>query len=129
MSIVLMIAGCLAIVFGFINTNEEEKIINFIEGGVVFAILIINGFIGTIQEYNATLTLQELKKISALTTNVIRDGKIVNIATKNLVVGDVVLIEDGNVIPADLRLLESSSLHIQESSLTGESVPVEKDAK
>jgi Ca2+-transporting ATPase len=129
MSIILTIAGILAIIFGIITKNNEEKIINFIEAGVIFLILIINGLIGTIQEYNASQTLKELKKIGALTSKVLREGKISIINTNDLVIGDIVLIEDGSIIPADLRLLHSSSLQIQESSLTGESIPVEKEAK
>jgi Ca2+-transporting ATPase len=77
----------------------------------------------------ASNALEALKKIGAPTSRVVRDGKTLIIPSSEIVIGDIVYIEDGSIVPADIRLIESSNLKIQEASLTGESVPVEKDAK
>jgi Ca2+-transporting ATPase len=100
-----------------------------IEGIVIFIIVIINGTIGAIQEIKASSALEALKKIGAPTSRVVRGNKMIIIPSSEIVLGDIVYVEDGSIIPADLRLIESSNLKIQESSLTGESVPVEKNAQ
>lgn len=95
---------------------------------VIIAIVIVNAVLGVVQEGKAEKALEALKKMSAPNARVLRDGHIEIIPAKNLVPGDVVLIEAGDSIPADMRLIESVNLKVEEASLTGESVPSEKDA-
>ena len=93
----------------------------------IMAIVILNAILGFIQEYRAERSLEEIKNLAAPYARVLRDGKKINIPAQELLAGDIVYIEAGDRIPADLRLLESSSLEIDEASLTGESVPIAKD--
>ena len=93
----------------------------------IMAIVILNAVLGFIQEYRAERSLEEIKKLASPFVRVLRDGKKLSVPTRELLTGDIVLIEAGDKIPADLRLLESSNLEIDEASLTGESVPIAKD--
>jgi P-type Ca2+ transporter type 2C len=95
---------------------------------VILAIVIVNAVLGVVQEGKAEKALDALKKMSAPNARVYRDGHIEIIQAKNLVPGDIVLIEAGDSIPADLRIFESANLKVEEASLTGESVPSDKDA-
>ena len=110
------------------STNKFTSNDEYIDAIVIVAIVIINAFIGAIQEQKAEQSLEALKKLSTPMCTVIRDGKINNIKSEDLVVGDLVVLEEGTIIPADLRLVTSINLKSDESSLTGESVPVDKDA-
>jgi len=96
---------------------------------VIILIVILNATLGVIQEFKANKALEALKKMAAPEAKVIRDGKIVEIPARELVPGDLVILEAGNYVPADLRLVESVNLKVEEASLTGESVPVEKNAE
>ncbi|RXK62166.1 cation-translocating P-type ATPase [Lacibacter luteus] len=93
---------------------------------IILIIVILNAVVGFVQEYRAEKAMEALKKIAALQAQVLRDGKPVILPSAELVPGDLVLLEAGNVVPADLRLIETFSLKIDESALTGESVPAEK---
>lgn len=93
----------------------------------IIAIVMINAILGFVQEYRAERSLQALKEMAAPHAKVLRDEKIQTIPAVELVSGDIVFLETGDRIPADLRLLESSDLYIEESALTGESVPVNKN--
>ncbi|HPW40654.1 MAG TPA: calcium-translocating P-type ATPase, SERCA-type [Bacillota bacterium] len=95
---------------------------------VIIAIVIVNAVLGVVQEGKAEKAMEALKKMSAPNAKVLRDERIETVPAKNLVPGDVVFIEAGDSIPADMRLIESSNLKVEEASLTGESVPSEKDA-
>ncbi|MGI5911771.1 MAG: cation-translocating P-type ATPase [Syntrophomonadaceae bacterium] len=95
----------------------------------IMAIVILNAVLGFIQEYRAERSLEEIKKLASPFARVLRNGKKINIPAHDLLPGDIVFIEAGDRVPADLRLLESSNLEIDESSLTGESVPIVKEAK
>ena len=149
MVIVLLLAALISLIIfiinGIINLNSGIEGTSFIRGFnksthkftsndeyidaiVIVAIVIINAFIGAIQEQKAEQSLEALKKLSTPMCTVIRDGKINNIKSEDLVVGDLVVLEEGTIIPADLRLVTSINLKSDESSLTGESVPVDKDA-
>lgn len=109
-------------------TSLIEGSKNFIEPVVILLIVLINAAIGVIQERKAEKALEALKKMSAPTANVIRSGKLSRIDASLLVPGDIIKLKSGDLVPADARLIESNSLKTQESSLTGESVPCEKDA-
>ncbi len=94
---------------------------------IIAAILLINAFIGAYQEMQAQKSLESLKKMSAPKAKVVRDGEEMVVNVENVVPGDVVILEVGDIVPADMRIIEACNLSIQESSMTGESVPVEKD--
>jgi Ca2+-transporting ATPase len=98
------------------------------EAAAILAIVVLNATLGVIQERRAEQALAALKKLAAPEAHVLRDGHRLTIPARELVPGDIVLLEAGNYIPADLRLLEAVNLRIEEAALTGESVPVEKDA-
>ena len=93
---------------------------------IILFVVIINAVLGVYQESKAEKAIEALQEMSAATSKVLRDGKIVQVKSEDLVVGDVVLLEAGDAVPADGRLLESASLKIEEAALTGESVPVNK---
>lgn len=97
------------------------------EAAIILVIVIANAVIGVVQEGKAAKALEALKKMSVLKATVVRDGVQKEISSEELVVGDIVILEAGKQVPADLRLLETASLKIDEKALTGESVPVEKD--
>jgi len=94
----------------------------------ILAIVIINAVFGVFQEAKAEDAINALKEMSTPNANVIRDGKEMSVKSTELVVGDLVRLEAGDIVPADLRFIESASLQIEEASLTGESVPVDKVA-
>ena len=93
---------------------------------IILVIVVLNAVVGFVQEYRAEKSMEALKKMAALQTQVMRDGRIQTIDSSQLVQGDLVLLEAGNIIPADLRFVEIHSLRVNESALTGESVPVDK---
>ncbi|RKI77145.1 cation-translocating P-type ATPase [bacterium 0.1xD8-71] len=95
---------------------------------IIVAVVVLNAAVGIIQEGKAGRAVEALKKISSPQAVVVRDGERMKIPAEDLVLGDIVLLEAGNRIPADLRLIESIGVFAEESTLTGESVPVEKDA-
>jgi Ca2+-transporting ATPase len=99
-----------------------------IEAGAIMAIVILNAALGVIQERRAEAALDALRKLAAPDAQVLRDGHRQTVHARELVPGDIVLLEAGNYVPADLRLLEAVNLHIEEAALTGESAPVRKDA-
>ncbi|MDP4039243.1 MAG: cation-translocating P-type ATPase [Candidatus Pacearchaeota archaeon] len=98
----------------------------YIDSAVIGAILVFNALFGFIQEYKAEKSIEALKKLSALKTRVLRDEKIKEIDAKELVPGDIIILEEGDKIPADARIIEQKNLRVLESSLTGESSPSSK---
>ena len=93
---------------------------------IILVVVIINAVLGVVQESKAEKAVEELQKMSAATTKVLRDGKTEVIKSEDLVVGDVILLDAGDAIPADCRIFECASMKIEEAALTGESVPVNK---
>ncbi|MEG0564443.1 calcium-translocating P-type ATPase, PMCA-type [Anaerorhabdus sp.] len=98
----------------------------WIDSLIIFVVVVFNAVLGVAQENSAEKSLEALKKMSAPSTKVIRDGERLTIPSRELVVGDIVILEAGDLIPSDGRILESYNLQIDESALTGESVPVNK---
>ncbi len=121
--IVLIIA---AIVSGIVGISEGEGITDTI---IILIVVIVNAIIGVAQETKAEKSLEALQKLSDHVAKVIRGNQIQVVASKELVPGDIVVLDTGDYIPADLRIIEAINLKSQESSLTGESVPVEKSEK
>jgi Ca2+-transporting ATPase len=101
---------------------------DYVEAGAIFAIVLLNAILGVVQESRAEEALAALKKLAAPEAQVLRDGRRVSVPAHDLVPGDIVLLEAGNFIPADVRLLEAVNLRVEEAALTGESVPVQKNA-
>jgi len=101
---------------------------DYVEAAAIMAIVVLNAALGIVQEQRAEQALAALKKLAAPDAQVIRDGKRTSIPSYELVPGDIVFLEAGNFIPADLRLLEAVNLRVEEASLTGESLPVQKNA-
>lgn len=116
MIIVLLVAAMIA---GFLAHEWPDAFI-------ILAVVILNAIFGVFQEAKAEQAINALKEMATPDAHVRRDGEIVTIKSEELVVGDIVLLEAGDIVPADLRLLESAALKIEESALTGESVPVDK---
>ena len=131
MIIILLIAACVS--FGVICyqvfVTGEESPIEFVEPALIIFIVVLNAIMGLVQESKAEKALEALKNMSAPHARVLRDGKEKFIQASELVPGDVIYLEAGDFVPADARLLTSSNLKSEESALTGESVPAEKDAR
>ena len=114
--IILIIA---AVISGFLGDAESAI--------VILVVITINAILGTVQTIKAEQSLSSLKKLSGPEAKVLRDGNIVPIPSTEVTVGDIVMLDAGDYIPADGRLLESASLKVDESALTGESLGVEKE--
>ncbi len=123
MIIVLLVAAGVSAIIALI----EGEYVDLIDSGIILLIVIVNAVIGTIQESKADQAMKELTKMNKPNAKVLRNGEITKVKCEDIVIGDVVVLEAGDVVPADLRLISSKSLKIQESTLTGESVPAEKD--
>jgi Ca2+-transporting ATPase len=120
MIIILIFAAAIS---GFVGIMEGEGLLDTF---VIIGILILNAFVGALQERKAESSLEALRNLSAAESVVLRNGAIKEIPTKDIVPGDIVIIETGVIIPADLRVTEAVNLQVQESALTGESLPVTK---
>ena len=115
--IILMIAAVISIFLG-----------EALEGIIILAIVVLNTFLGVYQENKASNALKALKEMASPHAKVLRGGQIIEVPSSDVVPGDIAILEAGDYVPADLRLIESVNLKIDEAALTGESVPVEKDA-
>ena len=93
---------------------------------IILAVVLINAILGVFQESKAEKAIEALQQIAAATSKVIRDGKLITVKSEDLVVGDIIVLEAGDAVPADARIIECASMKIEEAALTGESVPVDK---
>ena len=124
MIIILLIAALVSAIVSYFEGTKE-----YTDSIIIVVIVVINALIGVIQESKAEKSLEALKKLSSPTSKVLRNGKNITIDSTLLVPGDIIELEAGNFVPADCRLISSYNLKIEESALTGETVPVTKDAK
>ena len=124
MIIVLLVAAVVSSAIALVRKEYSE----LIDSAIILLIVIVNAVIGLVQESKAENALEALKNNNKPYSKVLRDGERKVIPTEDIVRGDIVILEAGDVVPADLRLISSASLKIEEAALTGESVPVEKDA-
>ena len=128
MIFILLAAALLSVAISIFNTVKNGEPFDFADPVIIMGVCVLNAIIGTVQENKAEKSLEALKKMSSPTCVVRRDGKLVELKAEELVPGDIVILEEGRTVPADLRLIEAINLKTDESSLTGESLPVEKDA-
>ncbi len=120
MIIILLIAAAISGVLAVIEHDSFADVI------IILIVVIVNAILGVYQESKAEKAIEALQEMSAATSKVLRDGKIQTVHSEDLVVGDIILLEAGDAVPADARILESASLKVEEAALTGESVPVTK---
>ena len=123
MIIILIAAAVISAITSVLQKEFPSDVI------IIMFVVIVNAILGVYQESKAEKAIEALQKMAAATTTVLRDGKVCEIPSEDLTVGDVVLLEAGDAVPADGRIFESASLKIEESALTGESVPVNKFIK
>lgn len=123
MIIILLVA---AVISAATEMIEHGGFVTPTDAIIILVVVLINAVLGVVQESKAEKAVEALQKMSAATTKVLRDGKIVTVKSEDLVVGDVILLDAGDAIPADCRIIESASMKIEEAALTGESVPVTK---
>ena len=119
--IIILIAA--AMISGITSYYAGESFADVI---IILAVVIINAVLGILQESKAEKAIEALQQMSAATSKVLRDGKVTHVKSEELVVGDIVILEAGDSIPADGRIIECASMKVEEAALTGESVPVEK---
>ncbi|MBR4033567.1 MAG: HAD-IC family P-type ATPase, partial [Clostridia bacterium] len=120
MTIILIVA---AVISGALAIFEQEFPSDVI---IIMAVVLINAILGVFQESKAEKAIEALQEIAAATSKVIRDGHQISVRSEDLVVGDVIVLEAGDAVPADARIIECASMKIEEAALTGESVPVDK---
>ena len=124
MIIILIIASIISLVLAKMEGTND-----YIDSIIIIAIVIFNAILGLIQESKAEKSIEALQKMSSPTAKVKRDEKIIEVSSEEIVPGDIVILEAGKFVPADCRLINSNNLKIEEAALTGENIPVEKDAK
>ncbi len=120
MTIILLVAAAISAVLAVVEKEFPSDVI------IIMAVVLINGILGVFQESKAEKAIEALQQIAAATSKVIRDGKQITIHSEDLVVGDIIVLEAGDAVPADARIIECASMKIEEAALTGESVPVDK---
>ena len=123
MIIILIVAAIISAGLSYIEHTNE-----YVDSIIIITIVVLNAILGVIQESKAEKSLEALKKMSAPTCKVQRNGSLCKIESSKLVPGDIVYLETGEFVPADVRLIESYNLKIEESALTGETSEVEKDS-
>lgn len=123
MIIILIVAAIISAGLSYVQKTNE-----YIDSIIIIAIVVLNAIMGVVQENKAEKSLEALKKMSAPNCKVKRNGEIVQMPSANLVPGDIVYLETGAFVPADVRLIKSYNLKVEESALTGETVAVDKNA-
>lgn len=123
MIFILLLAAAVSFIVSFIQGEND-----FLDPIIILIIVSLNAILGLVQENKAEKSLEALKNMSAPQAKVIRSGQVQEVNTEELVPGDIILLESGGYVPADARLLSSINLKVEESALTGESLPIEKDA-
>ncbi len=124
MIIILIIAAVISAIMSYVEGSND-----YLDSIIIIFIVVLNAIMGVVQEAKAEKSLEALKKMSAPTAKVKRDGIVSIIPSTDIVPGDLIIIETGSYIPADARLIKSYNLKVEESALTGETVPVLKDEK
>ena len=117
MTIILLVAAAISAVLAVYEGSFPSDVV------IIMAVVVINAVLGVVQESKAEEAIAALQEMSAATSKVLRDGKQVSVHSEDLVVGDVIILEAGDAVPADARLLECASMKVEEAALTGESVP------
>lgn len=120
MTIILLVAAAISAVLAVFEKEFPSDVI------IIMAVVIINAVLGVFQESKAEKAIEALQAMSKATSKVLRDGRQISVPSEELVVGDVIILEAGDAVPADARIIECASLKIEEAALTGESVPVDK---
>lgn len=128
MIFILLAAAFMSLAISLFNVIQHGEHFEFADALIIMGVVFLNAIISTVQESKAEKSLEALKKMSSPTCVVRRDGQLVELKAEQLVPGDIVILEEGRTVPADLRLIEAINLKTDESSLTGESLPVEKNA-
>ena len=126
MIIILLVAAAVSAVTDII---EKGHMVVPTDSLIILFVVIVNAVLGVVQESKAEKAIEALQEMSAATTKTLRDGKVVSVKSEDLVVGDVIVLDAGDAIPADCRIIECASMKIEEAALTGESVPVTKLVK
>ncbi len=126
--ILLLVAALVSGLIGWQEYTHTGEFAEFVEAGAILLIVVLNAVLGIVQEGKAEEALASLKKMAAPEAQVLRNGRRISIPSHELVPGDIVYLEAGNYVPADVRLIEAINLRVEEASLTGESLPVEKNA-
>ena len=121
MVLVLLVSGIVSIVIGIIENTAGEVV----DGAIILGIVVMNALFGVYQENKSEKAIENLKNMTKPETFVLRDGKICKIKTSELVFGDIVCLNAGSIVPADLRLIETQNLKVKESALTGESESID----
>lgn len=124
MIIILIIAALISAIMSYVEGSKD-----YLDSIIIIFIVVLNAIMGVIQESKAEKSLDALKKMSAPTAKVKRDGMIKTVPSTEVVPGDIIIIETGSYIPADSRLIKTYNLKVEESALTGETVPTLKDEK
>jgi Ca2+-transporting ATPase len=125
MIIILIVAAVISAVTAAMSGGKD----GYADVVIIMIVVIINAVLGVYQESKAEKAIEALQEIAAATSKVIRDGKTVDVRSEDLVVGDVIVLEAGDSVPADCRIIQSASMKIEEAALTGESVPVDKSVE
>jgi len=124
--LILIVSAAVSAVIGWNSYRTSGKLTEFIDATPIAAIVVLNAILGLVQEGRAEEALAALRRMAAPSATVVRNGHQEVIPAAELVPGDIVVLETGNYVPADVRLVESANLRVEEASLTGESVPAEK---
>ncbi len=127
MTIILIVAAAISAGVEIYNGISTEHFHFPTDVVIILAVVLINAILGVFQESKAEKAIEALQEIAAATSKVIRDGKQISVHSEDLVIGDIVVLEAGDAVPADARIIECASMKIEEAALTGESVPVTKE--